>query len=104
MEESKLLKGNENIIDSITIDANMLSDGKIDNFALRKEIIEKVIGEIMSKSKFSVNINLNNVNVDASKVERFVIEIIPRLKEIGASLVITNNNILSSEFLEIHEL
>ncbi len=104
MEESKLFKFTGNSKDAITIDSKMLNDGKTDNFTLRKEIIEKIISEIVSQSKFAVNIDLNNVNADVSKLERLVIELIPRLKEIGASLAITNNNILSSEFLEAHEL
>ena len=57
------------------------------------------ISDIISKGKFTVNLNLEDVEVVQEKLERFIIEFTPRLKEIGGSIVVTNNNILDNGFL-----
>ncbi|MCI8519764.1 MAG: hypothetical protein HFJ51_07060 [Clostridia bacterium] len=58
------------------------------------------MSEIISKQKLTININLKDVNVDKEKLERFIIELVPRLREVGASIGITNNNILSESFIQ----
>lgn len=62
-------------------------------------IVEQAISDIISQSKHTVILNLQEVVVETNKMERLVIELMARLKEIGASVAITNNNIISSEFL-----
>lgn len=99
MEEKDFTSKVSDITDSIEIKENILKPEKLNNFTERKNTISHIISEIISKEKFTVNLNLKNVNVQTDKLERFVIELIPRLKEIGGNIVITNNDILSSTFL-----
>ena len=47
-----------------------------------------------------ININLNNISIDSEYIERFIVEIVPRFREIGKSTVVTNNTILSDDFLK----
>ncbi len=95
---------NVDIANSIEVNEKTLNNDSLLNFNTRKEKVEKVISDIVSNGKFTVNINLNNVNVEEERLERFVIELVPRLKEIGAKLTITNNHILSKEFLDEYKL
>ncbi len=92
------------ISSAIEIKNDVLNSENLNDFTKRKEAISKIISDIISKEKFTVNLNLENVEVQKEKLERFVIELIPRLKEVGGSIVITNNNILSSSFLGQNEL
>ena len=99
MEEKDFTSKVSDITDSIEVKENLLKPEKLNTFNERKDTISNIISEVISKEKFTVNLNLKNVNVQGNKLERFVIELIPRLKEIGGSIVITNNDILSSTFL-----
>lgn len=84
---------------AITLDNKTITREAIDNFSKRKEIIEKIINEAITKEKYTVVIDLENVDVEEKKLERFSIELMPRLREIGGCLYLTNNRILSDEFL-----
>lgn len=99
MEEKDFTSKVSDITDSIEIKETLLKPEKLNNFTERKDTISNIISEVISKEKFTVNLNLKNVSVQTDKLERFVIELIPRLKEIGGNIVITNNDILSSTFL-----
>ena len=81
------------------INKNTLKLENLNDFAKRKETVSNIISDIISKGKFTVNLNLENVEAPREKLERFVIELLPRLKEIGGNVVVTNNNILDSSFL-----
>ena len=49
--------------------------------------------------------NLDGVNIEVQYLERFIIELIPRLKEIGGGVVISNNNEkISNNFLSKYGL
>lgn len=102
-ERGKTLKA-ENIENSIKVTNSLLKAEKLNNFTLRKEVVQKVISEMISKEKYVVNLDLKDVLAEKEKLERFVTELIPRLREIGGTIGITNNNILSSEFLQNHNL
>lgn len=84
---------------AITLDNKTITREAIDNFSKRKEIIEKIINEAITKEKYTVVIDLENADVEEKKLERFNIELMPRLREIGGCLYLTNNRILSDEFL-----
>lgn len=100
MEESDFTSNVSDISSAIEVKKNVLNIENLNDFTKRKETISKIISDIISKGKFTVNLNLENVEIPKEKLERFVIELMPRLKEIGGSIVITNNNnILSSNFL-----
>ncbi len=92
------------IENSIEINKNTITATKIDNFDARSSVIDEIIKESISKEKFTVNINLKDVDVQKEKLERFIIEIIPRFKEIGGSIIITNNAILDEQFVEEYNL
>ena len=47
---------------------------------------------------------MHKVQCEQEYLERFIIELIPRLKEIGGKLIISNNSILDSTFLEKNNL
>lgn len=102
-EMGKTLKA-ENLDDAIKITNSSLRPEKLNNFTSRKEIIQKAISDMVSKEKYVVNLDLKDVEVEKGKLERFVMELVPRLKEIGGTIGITNNSILSSEFLQNHGL
>ena len=99
MGEMGLITNTPDISNAIEINNTTLNSDNLKNFDTRKIIVEQVISDIMANEKFTVNVNLENVNINQKQIERFIIELIPRLKEIGVSVIITNNNILSSEFL-----
>ena len=102
-EIEKTLKA-ENLEDAIKIANSSLKPEKLSNFTARKEIIQKAISDMISKEKYVVNLDLKDVSAEKEKLERFVTELIPRLREIGGTIGITNNSILSSEFLQNHDL
>lgn len=85
---------------AIVVKSTDLTNDTLKNFTQRKTIVEKIMSEIVSKQQLTININLKDVNADKDKLERFIIELIPRLREVGASLAITNNSILSESFIQ----
>ena len=93
-----------NIEDSIEINSSKITTENMSNFDLRKAVVEEVIGDILSNGKFTVNINLGGVSVEKNQIERFILELLPRLREIGGKVVITNNNILDNSFLKDNKL
>ena len=99
MDEIDFGTNKPNIENSVEVTNAVIKDENLENFASRKKQVEKIISDVVSKEKYTVNINLKDVNVEAKKLERFIIELMPRLREIGTSICITNNNILSNEFL-----
>ena len=77
-----------------------LTDDNLRTFTLRKTMVQDTITEVISQGKYTVCINLEKVNMKEVYLERFIIELIPRLKEIGACLTVQNNSILSDEFIK----
>lgn len=100
MNDMGVSANTSDISNSIEITKDSLNIDSLNNFNSRKDIVEKIISDIISKEKFTVNINLENVDVDEKYLERFIIELKPRLKEIGANMEVTNNATLSDNFLE----
>ena len=82
---------------AIEITYKSLKTDNMMDFSSRKIIIEDTISSIISKEKYTVKLNLNKVEVESKYIERFIIELLPRLKEIGASFTIINNEGLLSE-------
>lgn len=99
MEELEFNKNNPDIVNSVEITNSIIKAENLNDFTARKNTVEKIITEVISKEKYTVNINLKDVNVEEKMLERFIIELMPRLREIGTSLCITNNSILSNSFL-----
>ncbi len=89
---------------AIEINEKVITLDNMSNFDNRKKATQDIISNVISKEKYTINLNLQNVNVEAKLLERFIIELIPRLKEIGGSIIITNNNILSNEFVSDNNL
>ena len=104
MEESDFVSKEPDIQNAIELNNKKLTTDTIKDFSSRKIIVQDIISKMISSEKYTVNINLDKVEIDEKMLERFIIELIPRLKEIGGSIVITNNNILTSEFLEENNL
>lgn len=99
MQESDFSSKNTDIENSIEIDSKKLKLENLQDFSKRKSVVKEIISEAISKEKYTVNLNLENVDVEEIYLERFIIELIPRLKEIGGNIVITNNSLLSEEFI-----
>lgn len=99
MEESDFSSNNADIENSIEIDSSVLTTEALENFDARKKVVQSIIQKIISDEKYTVNLNLENLEVESFYLERFIIELIPRLKEIGGNVLVTNNNILSDEFI-----
>lgn len=99
MQESDFSSKNTDIENSIEIDNEKLKLENLQDFSKRKSVVKEIISEAISKEKYTVNLNLENVDVEEIYLERFIIELIPRLKEIGGNIVITNNSLLSEEFI-----
>lgn len=89
----------EELSNATIVTSSSLNNDTLKDFTARKTVIEQIIADITGKQQLVVNINLKDVNVETTKLERFVIELIPRLREIGASLAITNNSILQETFI-----
>ncbi len=100
MGEMYKLKTVQDIEGAIEVNSSKLNNDSLANFNSRKEIVDSIISDIVKDENFNVNINLKDSTIDSSKIERFIIELIPRLKEMGAGLAVTNNdNVLNSDFL-----
>ncbi len=76
----------------------------LQNFSVREKTIENIISDVISTEKYTVKINLENVEIESELLKRFIIEIKPRLKEIGGNIMITNNNILDNTFISENNL
>lgn len=99
MEEEDFSSNTADVNNAIKLATKSITTENLQNFSSRKKLIEETISNAISEEKYTVNIDLEKVEIDENLLERFIIELIPRLKEIGGSVVVTNNNILSSEFL-----
>ncbi len=99
MKDADFTSNAPDISNSIEISKKNLSNSNLINFSARKEKIQNIISDIVSSGKLTVNLNLSEVEVENEKLQRFVIELMPRLKEIGAKISLTNNSILSNDFL-----
>ena len=84
---------------SIEINKKDLTTAKLENFDKRRTLASDLVKKMISKETFTVKMNLKDVNVENEKLERFIIELLPRIKEIGGTLVVTNNSILGQDFL-----
>ncbi|MCI8620888.1 MAG: hypothetical protein HFJ50_03720 [Clostridia bacterium] len=100
MDEIGVSLKEKDLNQAIMIRADKLNNETLNNFTARKQVVENIIGDIVTKQLFTINLNLRDVNVEEKKMERFVIELVPRLKELGANLAITNNSILSESFIK----
>ncbi len=87
------------ISNSIEINKTKIKTENIESFDARRNVIEEIISNVISKEKFTVNINLDGVSVEESLLKRFILELLPRLREIGGKAIITNNTILGTDFL-----
>lgn len=92
MEDSDFTSNEPDINNSIELNSKTITQETLKDFSSRKKIVEDTISKVISKEKYTVNLNLDKVEVSEEKLERFVIELIPRLKEIGVSVAITNKN------------
>ena len=98
---------NSNPIDlenSIEINKKDLTTAKLENFDKRRTLASDLVNKMISKETFTVKMNLKDVNVENEKLERFIIELLPRIKEIGGTLVVTNNSILGQDFLTYNKI
>lgn len=100
MQDTDFTANTPDISNAVEINKEKLTPENLQTFSQRKLLIEQAISDIISQSKHTVILNLGEVAVERNKIERLVIELIPRLKELGASVAITNNSILSTEFLQ----
>ncbi len=104
MKEEDFTNKVADLSNSIEINNKTLTDEKVTDFANRKQIVEDVIKQVIKEEKFTININLSDVNASSENIERLIIELTPRLKEIGGCVVVTNNSLLSNEFLNKYNL
>lgn len=90
---------------AIKITKKTIKSESISNFSNRKNTISKMLEDCVSKGKYTINLDLKDIGVQTDKLERLILELIPRLKELGGAVMITNNNgILSDSFLSQNNL
>lgn len=100
MEDSDFSSKEPDLDNSIELTYRSLKTDNLKDFSSRKKIVDDTISSIISKEKYTVKLNHSKVEVESKYLERFIIELIPRLKEIGASLAVVNNeDILNEKFL-----
>ena len=104
MNESDFSSKSADVNNAIELNKKVIVSDNMKDFSSRKKIVEDTISNIISKDKYTVNFNLKEVEVEAKLLERFILELIPRLKEIGGSIVVTNNSILNSTFINDNNL
>lgn len=104
MEEDDFSSKVADTNNAIEINEKIITPDNISNFNNRKKAIEEIISNAISKEKYTINLNLQKVNVEERLLERLILELIPRLKEIGGSVIVTNNNILNSTFISDNNL
>ena len=100
MNESDFTSNNMDSSKTIEINKKIIKTENMQDFTARKKVIEQIISDIISKERFTVSIDLKDVDVEEKYLERFVIELRPRLKEIGGRIIFLNNSVLNSNFLE----
>lgn len=112
-KEYKRMDMNEDYFTPNVADANnaikmtkkTIKNDNIDKFSSRKTTISKMLEDCVSKNKYTINLDLKDTQVETDKLERLILELIPRLKELGGAVMITNNNgILSDSFLSQNSL
>ncbi len=99
MDNTELTTKTADLENAIEINKKDVTAEKLSDFNKRKSLINNLVDKIISKEKFTINMNLKDVNIENEKLERFIIELLPRIREIGGVLVVTNNNILEQSFL-----
>lgn len=104
MKDSDFTSKSPDLDNSIEVNSKTLTSDNLKDFSSRKKVIDDTISKAVSKEKYTVNLNLNKVEVEENLLERLVIEMLPRLKEIGGSIGVTNNAILNSSFLNENNL
>lgn len=81
--------------------SNNIFEQFISNYNSRTEIINMIVDQLSKNKLNGVNIDFTQVT-DYEKFKRFVIELTPRLREIGLSTALTlNNNIKKSDFVNV---
>ena len=101
MNDSDFTNKDIDLDNAIELTYRSLKTENLEDFSSRKKIVEDTVSSVISKEKYNVKIIFNNVEVDTNLIERFLIELIPRLKEIGCKLAVINyENILSEKFLQ----
>lgn len=101
MNDSDFTSKEPDLDNAIELTYRSLKTDNMKDFSSRKKIVEDTISSILSKEKYTVKLNFNKVEADSKLLERFIIELTPRLKEIGGSLAIINNDgLLSDKFLQ----
>ena len=96
--------GTKDTENSLEINSKKIKDENLIDFTARKKVVEDIVKDAIDKEKYTININLKDITVNKENLERFIIELIPRLNSIGGSIIITNNNILDNEFLNKYDL
>ncbi len=104
MEESDFTAKTADTENSIEINKKTITTENLKDFSTRKKTVEDIISKAISKEKYTIKLNLQDVEIEERLLQRFILELIPRLREIGGSVVITNNNILSSIFIDKNNL
>lgn len=104
MEEDDFSSKVADVNNAIEINEKVITTENISDFNNRKKTIEDIISNVISKEKYTINLNLQNVNIEEKLLERLILELIPRLKEIGGSVIVTNNNILNNAFVSDNNL
>lgn len=104
MSESDFSSKSADVNNAIELNKKVIISDNMKDFNSRKKTVEDIISNIISKEKYTVNINLKDVDLEEKLIERFIIELMPRLKEIGGSIVVTNNSILNSTFISENNL
>lgn len=80
---------------------NNIFEKFLSNYEIRTEIINKIVELILANNIDGVNINFQEIS-DYEAFKRFVIELTPRLREIGLSTSIKlNSEIKKDDFINI---
>ena len=68
------------------------------NYTDRNKVINDLYKKLVDYQFTGININFNKID-DVNSFNRFVIELTPRLKELGIKVAITNNKMVDKDKL-----
>lgn len=90
MNDNDFSNKEPDINNSIELTKKELTNETLQDFSSRKKVIENAISQAIKKEKYTIYINIDNLEVEESLITRFIQELEPRLKEIGGN-VTTNS-------------
>ena len=90
-------ENNIRVVAEITCEDEIINDFL--TYTQRKNIIDNIYLKMIENNLTTLNINFRKIN-DLNSYYRFLIELAPKLREVGIKIIVTNNEMLNIEKLE----